>query len=122
MALPGRARCRERSGLTGCDPQRGDMPSTRCVVRRPRWRIRPMKLRSFAVVVASVLGLVGIAAAQSPSAPAADGAKVRTLPTTNKPWTGDADRLLERRMVRVLVPFSRTLYFNDRGHERGLTG
>ncbi|SAK93908.1 lytic transglycosylase catalytic subunit [Caballeronia hypogeia] len=28
--------------------------------------------------------------------------------------------MLERRMIRVLVPFSRTLYFNDRGHERGL--
>jgi len=29
--------------------------------------------------------------------------------------------MLERRVIRVLVPFSRTLYFNDRGQERGLT-
>ncbi len=29
--------------------------------------------------------------------------------------------MLERRVIRVLVPFSRTLYFNDRGRERGLT-
>jgi membrane-bound lytic murein transglycosylase MltF len=42
--------------------------------------------------------------------------------TDDKPWKGDFDRLLERRMIRVLVPFSRTLYFNDRGRERGLTG
>ena len=28
--------------------------------------------------------------------------------------------MLERRKIRVLAPFSRTLYFNDRGHERGL--
>src|SRR4029453_2852661 len=37
------------------------------------------------------------------------------------PRTGDLDVLLERREVRVLVPYSRTLYFNDRGPQRGLT-
>jgi membrane-bound lytic murein transglycosylase MltF len=36
------------------------------------------------------------------------------------PRTGDLDVLLERREVRVLVPYSRTLYFNDRGAQRGL--
>jgi membrane-bound lytic murein transglycosylase MltF len=34
---------------------------------------------------------------------------------------GDLDAMLEVRMVRVLVPYSRTLYFNDRGKQRGLT-
>ncbi|WP_420839669.1 transporter substrate-binding domain-containing protein [Cupriavidus yeoncheonensis] len=29
--------------------------------------------------------------------------------------------MLERRTIRVLVPYSRTLYFGDQGHERGLT-
>ncbi|MBW8905397.1 MAG: transporter substrate-binding domain-containing protein [Betaproteobacteria bacterium] len=29
--------------------------------------------------------------------------------------------MLERRVVRVLVPYSRTLYFVDKGHERGIT-
>lgn len=38
-----------------------------------------------------------------------------------KPWTGDFDGMLKRRMIRVLVPYSRSLYFNDRGRERGLT-
>ncbi|XQU77349.1 Lytic transglycosylase F (plasmid) [Cupriavidus sp. H18C2] len=38
-----------------------------------------------------------------------------------KPWRGDFDAMLERRVIRVLVPFSRSLYFNDRGQERGLT-
>ncbi|HET9765348.1 MAG TPA: transglycosylase SLT domain-containing protein [Thermoanaerobaculia bacterium] len=46
---------------------------------------------------------------------------VRQLAIANKPWTGDFDRLRERRMIRVLVPYSRTLYFNDKGRERGLT-
>jgi len=63
-------------------------------------------------------------AAPSPASPAAtDAPKVRTLPVSqDKPWKGDFDGLLERGMIRVLVPFSRTLYFNDRGRERGLTG
>ncbi len=34
---------------------------------------------------------------------------------------GDFDMMLERRMVRILVPPSRTLYFNDKGKERGIT-
>jgi membrane-bound lytic murein transglycosylase MltF len=46
---------------------------------------------------------------------------VRQLEISNKPWTGDFDRMLERRIIRVLVPYSRTLYFNDKGHERGIT-
>ena len=42
------------------------------------------------------------------------------LDTELRPWTGDFDGMLERRMVRVLVPYSRTLFFNDRGAQRGL--
>ena len=37
-----------------------------------------------------------------------------------EPWIGDFDGMFERRMVRVLVPHSRTLYFNDKGQQRGL--
>ncbi|MDN0074037.1 transporter substrate-binding domain-containing protein [Crenobacter sp. SG2303] len=29
--------------------------------------------------------------------------------------------MLENRMIRVMVPYSRSLYFNDKGHERGIT-
>lgn len=29
--------------------------------------------------------------------------------------------MLKRRQIRVLVPYSRTLYFNDKGKERGVT-
>ena len=50
-----------------------------------------------------------------------DPAPVRQLAVKNKPWTGDLDKLLERRMIRVLVPYSRTLYYTDKGRERGLT-
>jgi len=36
-------------------------------------------------------------------------------------WKGDLDGMIERRVIRVLVPYSRTLYFNDAGRERGIT-
>ena len=34
---------------------------------------------------------------------------------------GDFDMMVERRIIRVLVPYSRTLFFNDRGRELGIT-
>jgi membrane-bound lytic murein transglycosylase MltF len=61
------------------------------------------------------------AAQETPAEETPEPAPVRKLTIANKPWTGDFDRLLERRMIRVLVPYSRTLYFNDKGRERGLT-
>ena len=42
------------------------------------------------------------------------------LDTELRPWTGDFDGMLERRVVRVLVPYSRSLFFNDKGAQRGL--
>ncbi len=35
-------------------------------------------------------------------------------------WLGDLDGMLERRVVRVLVPYSRTGYFIDGGTQRGM--
>ena len=34
---------------------------------------------------------------------------------------GDFDSIRKQRMLRVAVPYSRTLFFNDRGIQRGLT-
>ena len=45
----------------------------------------------------------------------------RQLSLENTPWQGDFEVMLERRMIRVLIPYSRTLYFSDKGQERGLT-
>ena len=45
----------------------------------------------------------------------------RQMDITFKPSTGDFDPMLERRMIRALVPYSRSLYFNDKGRERGIT-
>ena len=53
-------------------------------------------------------------------AAAARGQAVTSLDAELKPWTGDFDGMLENRTVRVVVPYSRTLYFNDKGAQRGL--
>ena len=50
-----------------------------------------------------------------------EATKLRQLSLENKPWKGDFDQMLERRVIRVLVPYSRTLYFVDKGQERGIT-
>jgi membrane-bound lytic murein transglycosylase MltF len=39
----------------------------------------------------------------------------------DKPFTGDLDDMIARRMIRVAVTFNRTHYFIDQGQERGLT-
>src|SRR5262245_717797 len=46
---------------------------------------------------------------------------VRQLGGEFASWSGDFDGMLERRLVRVAVPYSRTLFYHDRGRERGLT-
>jgi len=62
--------------------------------------------------------VAGIGYGQTP--PAAESAKPRQLQIQNKPWTGDFDQMLERRVIRVYAPFSRSLYYNDKGRERGI--
>jgi hypothetical protein len=37
-----------------------------------------------------------------------------------KPFTGDFDEMIAHRLVRVGVPFNRTLYFVDKGVQRGV--
>jgi len=72
-----------------------------------------------------VAAILGVAAVFAVAAQAQEKAKPvvtpRQLSLEVKAWTGDFDQMLERRMIRVLVPYSRTLYFVDKGQERGLT-
>jgi membrane-bound lytic murein transglycosylase MltF len=73
-------------------------------------------------MLCAALGALLFAAA--PAVPAQQAAKpagaLRALPTEIPPWKGDFDGLVERREIRVLVPYSRTLYYNDKGRERGV--
>jgi membrane-bound lytic murein transglycosylase MltF len=38
-----------------------------------------------------------------------------------KPWTGDLDGMIARRVIRVLTVYSKTFYFVDKGIQRGIT-
>ena len=45
-----------------------------------------------------------------------------TLDLELQPWTGDLDGMMKRRIVRVLTPYSKTLYFVDLGgRQRGMS-
>jgi membrane-bound lytic murein transglycosylase MltF len=58
----------------------------------------------------------------SPTAQETDADKTRSLSLQAKQVSGDFDEILKARNRRiiVLVTYSRTLYFNDKGQERGL--
>jgi membrane-bound lytic murein transglycosylase MltF len=42
------------------------------------------------------------------------------VPVMSRPWTGDFDGMVKRRVVRILTPYSKTHYFIDKGQPRGL--
>lgn len=73
--------------------------------------------------------LLALALPAFPQTPAASSAgestkhtvKPRTLSTANAPRLGDFDQMLERRVIRVYVPYSRSIYFVDKGRERGIS-
>jgi membrane-bound lytic murein transglycosylase MltF len=72
-------------------------------------------------IAAALLGLAAIAGVQAAEPGEGTGTPgPRRMAIVNKPWKGDFDQMLERRMIRVYAPFSRSLYFNDKGKERGL--
>ena len=43
------------------------------------------------------------------------------LTRVNKPWKGDLDGMIERRLIRVLTVYSKTFYFADKGVQLGAT-
>jgi membrane-bound lytic murein transglycosylase MltF len=44
----------------------------------------------------------------------------QSLLKLDEQWTGDLDGMLERRRIRVLVPYSKTYYFLDGATQRGI--
>src|SRR5690349_18848177 len=96
--------------------------SKRIFVRRkrgePMLAIRIPALRLLVIAAAFIFGAPFAALAQQPDpSTKAAPAKPRALPTQAKEWKGDFDGMLKRRHIRFLVPYSRTLYFNDKGRE-----
>jgi membrane-bound lytic murein transglycosylase MltF len=79
---------------------------------------RLILILTFALVLTSV---ASTSSAEQTQAKPADKKAARQLDFYNKPLSDDFDPMLERRVIRVLVPYSRTLYFNDKGRERGIS-
>src|SRR5262245_18981538 len=69
--------------------------------------------------VVLVLGLVFAATAWG--APAEPAAVMPIEQLVAERWTGDLDEMRRRRVIRVLVTYSKTFYFLDGAQQRGLT-
>ena len=59
--------------------------------------------------------------AQPQELPAATQDDRLQIELVNRPWEGDLDEIIKRRVFRVLVPYSKTFYFLDAGTQRGLS-
>src|SRR5262245_4506521 len=75
-------------------------------------------------VFLSVPGAYAQAPAKTPAPakePAASSDLKLSPDVVAKLWTGDLDGMTKRRLIRVLVPYSKTFYFVDRAVQRGLS-
>jgi membrane-bound lytic murein transglycosylase MltF len=85
-----------------------------------------MNVKKLVLTLGVVLCLAATTSAQTSVPPPAKPAKAADRPDYSLPipamkeWTGDLDGMIKRRVIRVLVPYSKTLYFVDRGTQRGL--
>lgn len=52
---------------------------------------------------------------------AADRSDDEMLSRALRPWTGDFDGMVKRRMIRVLLPYNKTFYFLDGARQRGIS-
>ena len=74
-------------------------------------------VRMFHVTVAAAFVCAAVpAAAQAPTEKGRTGLDPAALLAK---WTGDLDGMVARRTIRVLTTYNRTLYFIDKGTERG---
>jgi membrane-bound lytic murein transglycosylase MltF len=75
--------------------------------------------RLAAVVALAGALLAGLPAARAADAPPEEEAAMMEL--ARQSWTGDWDAILKRRVLRVLVVYSRTMYFVDKGTQEGIS-
>ena len=78
-------------------------------------------MRLFPVITVAIALLASSTTlAQSASAPKPAGER-HELQVGTRQWKGDLDGMTKRRIIRVLVPYSKTFYYVERGRPRGFT-
>ena len=78
-----------------------------------------MTSAAFRRSVTFLVSLLSLAATAGAQAPTEKGRTGLALDPIAEKWTGDLEGMVERRLIRVLTVFSKTLYFIDRGTPRG---
>jgi membrane-bound lytic murein transglycosylase MltF len=78
---------------------------------------------SLSCAILLLAAFAGAAAAQQKPAPAApDANRESTVPVGSRAWKGDFEEMTtKRRVIRALVPFSKTFYYVERGRSRGVS-
>jgi membrane-bound lytic murein transglycosylase MltF len=77
------------------------------------------RLRGMTRLLSLLVAFPFAAATVAAQAPSEKGRLGLALHEITRPWTGDLNGMVERRMIRVLTAYSRTQYFIDRGTPRG---
>ena len=80
------------------------------------FRVRKRIAASLALLLTASAADAGLAATPTPSGEQAPWLE----PLRHKTWTGDLDGMIERRVIRALVVYSKTYYFVDKGTQRGI--
>jgi membrane-bound lytic murein transglycosylase MltF len=83
-----------------------------------QWR-KILRSRVCATLLAAIMALT-VALPLMVSAAETESTQENAL-LENKPWIGDYDGMAENRTIRVLVVYSKTFYFLDRGRQRGIS-
>jgi len=78
-----------------------------------------LRRRVYSILIVSVIAMTVSVNSIVLSAEPDSGSKKAVF--KNEPWIGDFDKMTDKRQIRVLVTYSKTFYFLDRGQQRGLT-
>jgi len=80
-----------------------------------------LKAASWSLAFSLLMSAAAIGQSSDHTASGSEERVVELADITRQKFTGDLDAMLQRRIIRVLVTYSRTHYFVDRGTQRGLT-
>jgi membrane-bound lytic murein transglycosylase MltF len=80
--------------------------------------MKTIRVLSILAILCFVAANPALAQKPAPQKPAG-GTLTMDLALLQKPWNGDLDGMIERRLIRILTVHSKTVYFIDKGVQRG---